>query len=181
MSRQGQPTLSTCNIPLRKRQLSARWPRPSAALRWQQRSNQRPFLVRQIPATHDCSPKSSLESEIKPFGNPFCQHSLGMKERNLGCRHRWLARQIRPPMDSGHNILPVIIAASVEFEKATKIERTKITPANPNRMFVAILRRLKVGMSCASARCRRAARLRRQGTKSSGLNSNARLSSKDHS
>ncbi len=27
-------------------------------------------------ATHDCSSKSSLESEHAPFGNPFCQHSL---------------------------------------------------------------------------------------------------------
>ncbi|MDZ3833669.1 MAG: hypothetical protein U0S50_17920, partial [Sphingopyxis sp.] len=42
----------------------------------QQRPDQFPLRIRQIPATHDCSSKSSLESEQGRFGNPFCQHGL---------------------------------------------------------------------------------------------------------
>jgi hypothetical protein len=59
-----------------KAPIITRRPCPATSLRWKQRANKSPFLVRQIPATHDCSLKSSLESETTPFGNPFCQHGL---------------------------------------------------------------------------------------------------------
>ena len=32
--------------------------------------------IRQVPTTHDCSSKSSLESELGANGNLFCQHDL---------------------------------------------------------------------------------------------------------
>jgi len=54
----------------------ARWARPATPLRRQQRPDQFPLRIRQIPTAHDCSPKSSLESEPERFGNPFCQHDL---------------------------------------------------------------------------------------------------------
>ena len=56
----------------------ARGPRPTAALRRQQWPDQFPLRIRQIPATHDCSSKSSLESEGGGLGNPFCQHGLDL-------------------------------------------------------------------------------------------------------
>ena len=62
---------------IEKKPVIARGPRPTAALRRQQRPDQFPLRIRQIPATHDCSSKSSLESEQGRFGNPFCQHGLG--------------------------------------------------------------------------------------------------------
>ena len=61
---------------IEKTTVVARWPRPATTLRRQQRSDQFPFRIRQITTAHDCSPKSSLESELNPFGNPFCQHGL---------------------------------------------------------------------------------------------------------
>ena len=48
---------------IEKTAIIARWPRPATTLRRQQRPDQFPFRVRQIPATYDCSPKSSLGSE----------------------------------------------------------------------------------------------------------------------
>lgn len=60
--------------------------RPSAPLRRQQRADQLPFLVRQVSAAHDCSPKSSLQSELRPAGNPFCQHGLSQLQDIGGAR-----------------------------------------------------------------------------------------------
>ena len=51
-------------------------PRPAPTLRRQQRADQFPFRIRQVPTPHDCSQKSSLESELATSGNPFCQHNL---------------------------------------------------------------------------------------------------------
>ena len=51
-------------------------PSPATTLRRQQWTDQLPLRIRQIPTTHVCSPKSSLESELARFGNPFCQHGL---------------------------------------------------------------------------------------------------------
>ena len=56
----------------------ARGSRPTTALRRQQRPDQAPLRIRQIPATHDGSSKSSIESEQSGFGNPFCQHGLAL-------------------------------------------------------------------------------------------------------
>lgn len=56
---------------------------PSSPLRWQQRTNQFPFRIRQVPTVHNCSPMNSLESERDPFGNPLCQHNLAMAQGAL--------------------------------------------------------------------------------------------------
>src|SRR5690554_1617535 len=62
--------------PIEEAPIIARWPRPATMLRRQQRPNQFPFSIRQIPAAHNCSSKSSLESQLGVVGNPFCQHGL---------------------------------------------------------------------------------------------------------
>jgi hypothetical protein len=54
----------------------ASWPSPASTLRWQQRADQFQLGIRQVPSIHDCSPKSSLESEIWVVGILFCQHCL---------------------------------------------------------------------------------------------------------
>jgi hypothetical protein len=54
----------------------ARRPHTATPLRRQQRSDKLPFRVRQTPTTHDCSSKSSHESEVRAVGNPFCQYRL---------------------------------------------------------------------------------------------------------
>ncbi|MBU0886434.1 MAG: hypothetical protein KJ904_04645 [Alphaproteobacteria bacterium] len=64
----------------------ASWPCPATTLRWKQWPDQFPLRVRQIPAIHDCSSKSSLESEVAAFGNPFCQHRL---DRDLAAYRSW--------------------------------------------------------------------------------------------
>ncbi len=53
--------------------------RPPALLRRQQRPDQFPFRIRQIPATHDWPSKSRLESQPSKFANSFCQHGLVIK------------------------------------------------------------------------------------------------------
>lgn len=62
--------------PIEEAPIIARWPRPATTLRRQQRPDQFPFSIRQIPAAHDYSSKSSLESQLGVVGNPFCQHGL---------------------------------------------------------------------------------------------------------
>lgn len=60
-----------------------RRPRLAAALRWKQRPDDRPFLVRHVASTQSHLQKGSLESEITPAGNPLCQQSLGLHTREL--------------------------------------------------------------------------------------------------
>jgi hypothetical protein len=48
--------------------------RSATPLRRKQRPDQFPFRILQIPATRDCSTKSSLEPEPRGFGNPFRQN-----------------------------------------------------------------------------------------------------------
>src|SRR5690554_2866964 len=64
--------------PIEEAPIIARWPRPATTLRRQQRPDQFPFSIRQIPAAHDYSSKSSLESQLGVVGNPFCQHGLSV-------------------------------------------------------------------------------------------------------
>lgn len=58
------------------REVDIHWPRPATTLRRQQRRDKFPLRIRQIPATHDCSSKNSLESEVGVIGNLLCQHGL---------------------------------------------------------------------------------------------------------
>ncbi len=50
----------------------ARRSRLASPLRRQPQPDQFPLRIRQVSATHDCSSKSSLESDNGLFGNPFC-------------------------------------------------------------------------------------------------------------
>ena len=51
------------------------WARPATPLRRQQRSDEFP-LRRKVPAAHDCSSRSSLESQVWANGNFVCQQGL---------------------------------------------------------------------------------------------------------
>jgi hypothetical protein len=76
MSRQGQPTRNTCNMPFRNRRLS--W--GGRALRPRSEGSSTLMMDHSASDTSldpTLPPKGSLESEIKPFGNPLCQYNLG--------------------------------------------------------------------------------------------------------
>lgn len=57
--------------------------RPAPSLKRKQRPDQFPLRIQQITATHDCSSKSSLESEPGGFGNPLVTGGIANPDMDL--------------------------------------------------------------------------------------------------
>ena len=73
----GTPNPKHVEHPVQEPPIVVPRPRLAALLAWQKWTHDGPFLVRHIASRQSCSPKSSLEPETHPVGNPLCQQDLG--------------------------------------------------------------------------------------------------------